>query len=178
MSELKARGWCNNLVGGASSSAKGFGFFEIMVDLTEEGYEHVDEILKLIFQFLNLLKREGPQKWIFDEYRKLNEMQFRFKDKENPLHLVSNVVHSMLVYPLSEVLSANYLLTEWRPELIEQVMECLQPNNSRIIIIGQKTKEKCTQEEQWYKTNFYFEKIEQAAIDVGSNFFTFDQKSN
>jgi insulysin len=36
LSELKKRGWCNNLVGGASSSAKGFGFFEIMVDLTEE----------------------------------------------------------------------------------------------------------------------------------------------
>lgn len=93
-------------------------------------------------------------------------MQFRFKDKENPLHLVSNVVHSMLVYPLPEVLSANYLLTEWRPELIEQVLEKLNPNNSRIIIVGQKTKEKCTEEEQWYKTNYCYEKIEQAAIDV------------
>lgn len=134
--------------------------------VTSQGFEHVDEILKLIFQYLNLLKREGPQKWIFDEYRKLNEMQFRFKDKENPLHLVSNVVHSMLVYPLNEVLSANYLLTEWRPELIEQVMERLHPENSRIIIVGQKTKDKCTKEEQWYKTNFHFEKIEQAAIDV------------
>lgn len=93
-------------------------------------------------------------------------MQFRFKDKENPLHLVSNVVHSMLVYPLNEVLSANYLLTEWKPELIEEVMEKLHPCNSRIIIVGQKAKDKCTEEEQWYKTNYYFEKIEQSAIDV------------
>lgn len=130
-----------------------------------QGFDHVDEILKLIFQYLNLLKQEGPQKWIFDEYRKLNEMQFRFKDKENPLNLVSNVVHSMIVYPLADVLSANYLLTEWRPELIEEVLACLRPDNSRIIIVGQKTKEKCTEEEQWYKTNYYFEKIEKAAID-------------
>lgn len=93
-------------------------------------------------------------------------MQFRFKDKENPLHLVSNIVHSMLVYPLPEVLSANYLLTEWRPELIEQVMEKLDPYNSRIIIVGQKTKDKCTMEELWYKTNYHYEKIEQSAIDV------------
>lgn len=189
MSELKSRGWCNNLVGGASSSAKGFGFFEIMVDLTEEvtaviitviystyneslqGFEHVDDILKLIFQYLNLLRREGPQKWIFEEYCRLNEMQFRFKDKENPLHLVSNVVHSMIVYPLPEVLSANYLLTDWRPELIEEVMEKLDPHNARIIIVGQKTKDKCTEEEPWYKTNFCYEKIEQAAIDVSENRF-------
>lgn len=93
-------------------------------------------------------------------------MQFRFKDKENPLHLVSNIVHSMLVYPLNEVLSANYLLTEWRPDLIAEVMEKLNPYNSRIIIVGQKAKDKCTLEEPWYKTNYSFEKIEQAAIDV------------
>lgn len=93
-------------------------------------------------------------------------MQFRFKDKENPLHLVSNVVHSMIVYPLKEVLSANYLLTEWRPDLIEEVLEKLNPYNSRIIIVGQKTKDLCVNEEQWYKTNYYFEKIGQSAIDV------------
>jgi len=125
----------------------------------------MDDILKLIFQYLNLLKKTGPQKWIFDEYCRLNEMQFRFKDKENPLHLVSNVVHSMLVYPLPEVLSANYLLTEWRPDLIENVMKCLDPDNARIIIIGQKMGDKCTEAEEWYGTKFFYEKIQRSAID-------------
>lgn len=74
----------------------------------------------------------------------------------------------MMVYPLADVLSANYLLTEWKPELIEEVLEKLNPFNSRIIIVGQKTKDKCTLEEQWYKTNYHYEKIEQAAIDVSS----------
>lgn len=72
----------------------------------------------------------------------------------------------MMVYPLPEVMSANYLLTEWRPDLIEEVMKKLDPNNSRIIIVGQKDKDKCTNEEQWYKTNYHYEKIEQSAIDV------------
>jgi insulysin len=116
-----------------------------------------------------LLKSKGPQKWIFDEYCRLNEMQFRFKDKENPLHLVSNIVHSMLVYPMNDVLSANYLLTEWRPELIQEVIDKLDPRNSRIIIVGQKDKDKCTLEEPWYKTNYHFEKIEKSAIDVSSS---------
>lgn len=93
-------------------------------------------------------------------------MQFRFKDKENPLHLVSQCVHSMLVYPLNEVLSANYLLTEWKPELIKDVLDKLCPSNSRILVVGQKEKDKCTQEEQWYKTKYYYEKIDQATIDV------------
>lgn len=89
LSELKLRGWCNNLVGGHSNTNKGFGFFEVMVDLTEEGMEHTDDIIEIIFNYINLMKKVGPLKWIFDEYRSLSEMQFRFKDKENPLALVS-----------------------------------------------------------------------------------------
>lgn len=169
LSELKTRGWCNNLVGGASSSAKGFGFFEITVDLTEVGFEHVDEIIKLIFQYLNLLREAGPQKWIFDEYSKLSEMQFRFKDKENPMSLVSNVVHQMLIYPLPDVLSANYLLTEWRPELIEDVLSRLVADNCRVTIIGQKIADKCTETEKWYQTKYHTEKIDKATIEEWNN---------
>jgi len=29
--------------------------------------EHVDDIVTLIFQYINLLQKEGPQEWIFRE---------------------------------------------------------------------------------------------------------------
>lgn len=35
---------------GHSSSARGFGFFDVMVDLTKDGFENVDQIIKIIFQ--------------------------------------------------------------------------------------------------------------------------------
>ena len=50
LSELKARKWCNSLVGGEKQGAKGFSFFEVGVDLTIEGAEHVDDIVNLVFQ--------------------------------------------------------------------------------------------------------------------------------
>jgi insulysin len=50
LSVLRTKGWCNSLVGGARTGARGFGFFGINVDLTEEGIEHVDDIVKLVFQ--------------------------------------------------------------------------------------------------------------------------------
>ncbi|CAO1412986.1 unnamed protein product [Diamesa tonsa] len=164
LSELKSKGWCNNLVGGNSSSAKGFGFFEVMVDLTEEGFEHVDDILNLVFQYFNLLKTSKPQKWIFEEYVKIAEMQFRFKDKDNPLMLVSNLVHSMTTYPIEEVLSAPYLISEWRPDLIEDLIDRMNPETSRIIIVGQKSAPKCLETEQWYGTKYGLEKIEKSAL--------------
>lgn len=50
LSALKARGWSSNLVGGPRPAARGFGFFGIAVDLTEEGMNHIDDIVTLVFQ--------------------------------------------------------------------------------------------------------------------------------
>lgn len=165
LSELKAKGWCNNLVGGYSTIGRGFGFFEVMVDLTQDGFDHVDDIVKIIFQYINMLKKEGPQKWIFEEYCDLCEMQFRFKDKENPLSLVSNVVHSMQSYPLEEVLAAPYLISDWRPDLIEDLWNKFYPQNARIIVVGQKCEDKANREEEWYGTRFSCERIAKSALE-------------
>lgn len=166
LSELKAKGWCNNLVGGYSTIGRGFGFFEVMVDLTQDGFEHVDDIVKIIFQYINMLKKEGPQKWIFEEYFDLCEMQFRFKDKENPLSLVSSVVHSMQSYPLEEVLAAPYLISEWRPDLIEDLWNKFYPQNARITVVGQKCEAKANCEEEWYGTKYSTEKIDPSVLEV------------
>lgn len=102
-------------------------------------------------------------------------MQFRFKDKENPISFVSNVVHQMLIYPLPDVLSANYILTEWRPDLIEDVLSRLNPENCRITIVGKKIADKCTESEKWYKTKYHSEKIEKAIIEEWKNCGTNDK---
>ncbi len=56
LSELKSRGWSTVLNGYDRRGAKGFGFFHISVDLTEEGIEHIEDIITLVFQYINLLK--------------------------------------------------------------------------------------------------------------------------
>lgn len=52
LSALKSRGWSNSLVAGARPTPRGFGFFTVAVDLTEEGMKHTDEIIKLVFQVI------------------------------------------------------------------------------------------------------------------------------
>lgn len=66
LSTLKEKGWCNSLVSGKRSAARGFDFFTVYVDLTEEGIDRVDDIITLIYQYINMMKKEGPVEWIFD----------------------------------------------------------------------------------------------------------------
>lgn len=159
LSELKKRGLSNNLMGGYSTSARGWGFFEITVDLTEEGFENTDEIIKIIFQYINMLKKEGTQRWVFDEFCQISQMLFRFKDKENPLSLVSGLVHAMQVYPIEEVLSAPYLVNKWSPELVDELLANLFPENARFILVGKKVANNANLTEKWYGTAYKHEKI-------------------
>jgi len=65
LSELKNRGWVNSLVAGESSGAKGFSFFGINVDLTEDGIQHTDDIVTLVFQVIVTLVFQVPFSFLF-----------------------------------------------------------------------------------------------------------------
>lgn len=113
-----------------------------------------------------MMRKEGVKKWIFDEYCDLTETQFRFKDKEKPLTLVSGVVHSMQIYPLDEVLTAPYLITEWRPDLITGLIDKLVPHNCRVTVVNQCNASICDKEEFWYGTRYKHEQIPQRTLSL------------
>ena len=100
LSFLKAKGWVNMLMAGQRAGAKGFAFFAINCYLSEEGIDHIDDIIEATFQYLKLLTKEGPKEWIFDEVKFTSISGFNFKDKERPQDYVSCkfVVLSMSSY--------------------------------------------------------------------------------
>ncbi|GLV31928.1 Insulin degrading metalloproteinase [Carabus blaptoides fortunei] len=159
LSALKAKGWSSSLVGGNRSAPRGFGFFGISMDLTEEGMNHIDDIITLVFQCFNMLRKMGPQKWIYEEHRDICNMHFRFKDKESPSQYISTVVQSIHDYPLEEVLSGPYILSEYRPDIVEQLLEDFNPDNMRLAVIAKKYAGQTDQIEPWYGTEFKVEKI-------------------
>ena len=57
-----------------------------------------------------MLRELGPQKWVFDECVKINEMRFRFKEKEKPENLVTHVVTCMQVLKMETMKLEHDLL--------------------------------------------------------------------
>uniref|UniRef100_A0A1I8Q5M0 Insulin-degrading enzyme n=1 Tax=Stomoxys calcitrans TaxID=35570 RepID=A0A1I8Q5M0_STOCA len=164
LSELRRLGWSNDLLAGHQNILNGFGFFEIHITLTQDGVDHVDDIIQIVFQYFKMLRELGPQKWIFDECVKINEMRFRFKEKEKPEKLVTNVVSCMQVYPLEQVLTAPYLNDEWKPELITKLLDELIPSKCRVVVIGQSYAEQADMSEPYYQTKYTTLKIERETM--------------
>ncbi|XP_034040067.1 insulin-degrading enzyme isoform X1 [Thalassophryne amazonica] len=169
LSELKAKGWVNTLVGGQKEGAKGFMFFIINVDLTEEGLLHIEDIIFHMFQYIQKLRTEGPQEWVFEECKDLNKVAFRFKDKERPRGYTSNVARLLHYYPLEEVLAAEYLLEDFRPDLIEMVLDKLRPEHVRVAVVSKSFEGQTDKIEEWYGTQYKQEAISEETIKKWAN---------
>uniref|UniRef100_A0A8C5V742 Insulin-degrading enzyme n=1 Tax=Microcebus murinus TaxID=30608 RepID=A0A8C5V742_MICMU len=163
------RGWVNTLVGGQKEGARGFMFFIINVDLTEEGLLHVEDIILHMFQYIQKLRAEGPQEWVFQECKDLNAVAFRFKDKERPRGYTSKIAGILHYYPLEEVLTAEYFLEEFRPDLIEMVLDKLRPENVRVAIVSKSFEGKTDRTEEWYGTQYKQEAIPDEVIKKWQN---------
>ncbi|KAJ0170064.1 hypothetical protein K1T71_014670 [Dendrolimus kikuchii] len=115
-------------------------------------------------EYISMLRKEGPKKWVWEEQRDLMALKFRFKDTQEPRSLVMGQVHLSQEFPMEDVLSAYYIMTEWRPELIEELLALLTPENVRVGIVPRCFADKCTQSEPWYRTKYMQEDIEEPTI--------------
>ncbi|VDL94006.1 unnamed protein product [Schistocephalus solidus] len=198
LSTLKNLSLANELSAGTYRPATGFACFLLRLTLTERGVgiflkfirqpstivnfeidfllfsnsDNVDEIITMIFQYIAMVRQSGIQEWIFNEDRDLEALRFRFKGKENPYQYVATLSSRLFLYPPEDVLSASYLLTEFRPDLIEEILSCLVPDRLRCFIVSPKVSSRCTLKEHYYGTNFGYESIPDQLIEFKSEFYS------
>lgn len=165
LSDLKQRGWVNGLSAGPHTAAKGFGFFSIDFDLSPDGLDHTEEILQLLFQYIEMLRQVGPLEWVHREVESLNQIHFRFQDKVKPQSYVTKLARMGHTYPLKEILYAPYMMSEYKPKLIEDILNRLIPSNFTYTIKSQSFKGKTDQIEEFYGTEYSCSKIDPTLLD-------------
>ena len=134
---LKERGWVESLSAGSGYMDQVQGEFNIHINLTKQGLEHIDAIGELVFQAINLLKQRGIDEWRFQEQSKLSEMAFRFKPDRDPGRLVQSLASKMQHYPPPDVLSGEYLMAVFAADKITTLLGYLNPNNVNLHVTSQ-----------------------------------------
>ncbi|KAH7641203.1 insulin-degrading enzyme-like protein [Dermatophagoides farinae] len=153
LSELKRLGLSSALLSYFNCN-EGFGFFHINVDLTEDAMNRIDDVIILIFQYINMLKENGPKQYIFEENKGLNYIKFHFMEKCNPIDYVAKISSDMHYYPIEDVLSANYLIDQFKPDLITEHIDYLKPENCIIAISSKSFEGQTDRKEKYYGTDY------------------------
>jgi secreted Zn-dependent insulinase-like peptidase len=136
LSLLRERGWADELSAGTGYEDQNEATFNVSMKLTPQGMQHIDAIMALTFQYLSLIDREGVRKWIFDENRKLAEIDFRFREPPSPSSYVRGLAAALHLYPPEDVLIGPYLYSRFDPGLIRGFVKSLRPDNVLVTVIA------------------------------------------
>lgn len=133
---LKARGLIDSLAAYGNDLPNEYSEFTIRMDLTPEGLNQVDEITAIVFDYLDLIRREGVQAWLYDEGKKVADLAFRYQEDRSPQQTVSGLAPRMHYLPAQDLLKANYLYESFDPELIKSYLNLMTVSNLRQVVIA------------------------------------------
>lgn len=161
ISYLKTKGWANNLSAGAMPICRGAAFFTISLRLTPEGLEKYQEVANVIFEYIAMIQQREPEQWIFDEMKKLAEVDFRFDEKIPAIEFTCRMSSVMQKTLPREWLLSKSLLRRFDPDMIKKALSYLRADNFRLFISSQEFPGTWDQKEKWYGTEYKVEKIPQ-----------------
>ncbi|CAA0837441.1 Zinc-metallopeptidase- peroxisomal [Striga hermonthica] len=166
---LKKLGWATSLSAGESDWTFEYSFFKVVVDLTEAGHEHFEDIVALLFKYIQLLQQSGPCQWIFDELAAICKTSFDYQDKIRPIDYVVNVALNMQFYPPKDWLVGSSMPSIFNPARIQSQLAELTQNNVRIFWESTKFEGVTDLKEPWYGTKYSVERLPGSTIEQWIN---------
>ena len=130
---LKNKGWATGLSAGSQNLDSIESIMTTSIDLTKEGYQHIDTIVEYFFDYVELLQNKGIEEWRFSETRQMAELGFRFSEKASPSSMVVGLSGTMQDYPAVDLLR-KYIPQTYDAELIKQFAQQLQPKNMMLTV--------------------------------------------
>ncbi|XP_063992103.1 nardilysin-like [Diachasmimorpha longicaudata] len=159
ISYLREKMWaldvfCGNGEGGFEHSSM-YALFSLAVTLTDEGHAHLKEVLDAIFSYITMMRRLGPQRWIFDEIKMIEETNFKFVDEVPAAEYVEDLCENMHFYSPKDYITGGDLYFEYNPEAIADCMGALTPDNANIMVLDKKFDDQDFEKvEPWFQTKY------------------------
>ncbi|XP_043857864.1 LOW QUALITY PROTEIN: nardilysin [Dromiciops gliroides] len=175
LSFLRKKCWALALFGGNGETGfeqnSTYSVFSISITLTDEGYEHFNEVAHTVFQYLKMLQQLGPDKRIFEEIQKIEDNEFHYQEQTDPVEYVENMCENMQLYPLQDFLTGDQLLFEYKPEIITDALNQLIPQKANLVLLSAANEGRCDLREKWFGTHYSIEDIEKTWADLWNSDF-------
>ncbi|KAJ2074165.1 metalloprotease, partial [Coemansia sp. S142-1] len=140
---LKQQGWATSLSVGADT-AYNYGFYEftVSVSATPEGLEHYEDILRVVFAYVQMLLSSGPQEWVQQEMASMKKIDFDNRTKSRALVVAlgyTHLIHNEYVAP-EHVLSKECAYEKFNYDDILHCLSFINPDNFRVFLCAAKHK--------------------------------------
>ncbi|WP_176700248.1 pitrilysin [Gilliamella sp. App2-1] len=112
------------------------GMLSINVSLTDDGLAQKDKVIGAIFNYLQLIQKEGISDAYYEELKKVLALEFKYQDVERDMSYVEWLSDQMLLYPVKNVLNSNFIASNFDKTAIITRLKSLTPDNVRVWVIS------------------------------------------
>lgn len=106
----------------------------VYFELTDEGYENIDEITDYFFSYVEKIRREGVDKSMYVEKASLADQSFEYRVKSRVSSYVGGITHNLQYYPPEYALDIGRVYEDFNPELIRSFLTYINPEDVRMVI--------------------------------------------
>ena len=162
LSLLKTKQWAMGLTAGSGINGSNFKDFNISIHLTDEGEQHIEQIIESVFVYITLLNKETIAEYYYQEKKSIAELSFHYHEKQKPLDSVCQLVINMQHYPVEDYIFGDYVMDGQCPEITKKMLSYLTPQNMRLVHVSQNNSfDKIS---RWYEVPYTEEQIDKNKI--------------
>lgn len=135
---LKNKNWISDIHASENDVTYNQDIAQINFTLTEDGLKHIDEIVQHTLNYVDFLRKTGPQEGIFNELRMAGQRNFMYTERMPAIDYVSELSEGAQRYPIDQVLTASAFnnTTKFDPSGIKNLLKYFSPDNMRLILVG------------------------------------------
>ncbi|XP_065697796.2 nardilysin [Patagioenas fasciata] len=179
LSFLRKKFWALALYGGNGETGfeqnSTYSIFTISVTLTDEGYKHFYEVAHVVFQYVKMLQKRGPDKRIWEEIQKIEANEFHYQEQTDPVDYVESLCENMQLFQKEDFLTGDQLLFEYKPEIIADALNQLTPQRANLVLLSAANEGQCHLKERWFGTQYSVEDIDKYWSDLWASDFELNQ---
>jgi insulysin len=168
LSLLKAEGLAESLSAGTGLAWRGGALFSVNIALTEKGVARYERVLQLFYAYIDMLREEGPRKWLYEEQSRLADLRFRFQEKVEPISYVSRLAGAMHYYAPEDILRGPYIMDDYEKAMLVGLLERISPENVLVVLADRSVK--TDRESRYYRVPYSREHLTAppAATDIAA----------
>ncbi|KAJ2067654.1 metalloprotease [Coemansia sp. S2] len=160
---LKKKGWATGLsVFTSIGENKGLNEFNIAISATPEGLDRYEDILRVVFAYVQMLVSSGPQEWIQQDVSSMMKIDFNNEDKIDAIPWVTNyayLIHNEYVAP-EHILSKDKAYEMFDFDTILHCLSFISPDNFRVFIGALKHKSvDCSEIEPYFGAAYHVDSL-------------------
>jgi insulysin len=151
---LIKEGLASELSGGSSDHSDYYTYFNFTIYLTEKGYVEYERVCEVVGAYVKMLEKVGPQKWVFDEVKQMQEVGFLYKNQIGGWDMADDLSSELLNTEIPRILEYDSCMDNFDPENLKEYLSHMKPENTLVTLISQKNQGLTDQVEPIYQIHY------------------------